>query len=54
MFESEKNGQYWRELGIMQSSTAVQVMLSEIPIKRHIHDVNILILIVITVIDLIY
>lgn len=35
MFESGKNGQYWRELGIMQSSPAVQVMLSEIHIKRH-------------------
>lgn len=36
------------ESGIRQSSTAVQVVLSEIHIKRHIHVVNIFILIVVS------
>ena len=36
------------ESGIRQSFTAVQVVLSEIHIKRHIHVVNIFILIVVS------
>lgn len=50
-----KNWQYWQESGKRQSSTTVQVVLIEMHMK-HTQDVNIFILIVITVIsgDLIY